>query len=420
MDAPAARRLIGTAINSFKELLIKDQQGANPNTVPDAKLVLAFLFDLTCNAEYLHDRLTNDRWIYCDAHVEGESRQHEAYFSFLKQCPDCCLSMGLDARIEKAQHKPTSHHIGEITSTITVLLLTLLAKATDENIQLAPIAKQSHDVDAVVFNEDLLVLLEVKSSPLVTFPVAAKLDGSLTKEGEDGPIEEARHALVNVDFRKYPLSLFIPHRQLHIPLPHVDEKDWPYVPLTDWISVPENFLVLFEAWKEIFEAYSVPKTQRTGSQISLGYIANGWGDEIDSNKTKPGLGRTDDVKKGTYQLIKYGAYYALQTPDLTIKSALVANLDPLFMHAAYLEKLLDIRWGKNVDFRDLPEFEEFAIKRDRLKWLYEGILTFNNPHINDETLRKLFNFDRLGESLRYGRLNTLIEEWMTIPVGGKN
>lgn len=375
-------------------------------------LVFAFLFDLACNAEYLHGRLTSSNWIYCSAHSISENSSHEAYFSFLKQCPHCCLTKGLESRLSGAQHKPSSHHIGEITTTIVTLLLSLVAKANPQELHVRPISKQSHDVDAVAFRNDLLVLFEIKASPMLTCPVKADLAGAMLTDSDDGPVPIKEHSLINIDFHQYPLNLYVPNIGLSIPLGRANEQNWPYQSLTQWLISPDNFLKLFSAWVEIYNAYSTPKTQRTGRTVALGYLANGWGDEIDSNKTKPGLGRTDDIKKGTYQLLKYGAYYRDGATSLPIRSALVANLDPLFMYEDYISRLYDVRWAKQRHFEQSDDDSStLKIKEDKLFFLYEGILAFNDPRINDPLLRECFDFKRTDDALLRGDLDILINSW---------
>jgi hypothetical protein len=167
-----------------------------------------------------------------------------------------------------------------------------------------------------------------------------------------------------------------------------------------------------EAWGEVFLGYSVPKTQRTGREVAMGYLANGWGDYIDSNKTKAGLGRTDDIKKGTYQLLKFGAYYRDGSPNLPIRGALTANLDPLFLYAQYLEKLVDARWAPSSKFaasETKPDHKE--ILEADLYYLYDAVLAFNRPTVNDPTMSGCFDFDCFNVALLDGRLDSLLATW---------
>jgi hypothetical protein len=369
-------------------------------------LFLAALFDLACNVEYVHGRLVNSKWIYC--HRVGSPRP-TVYYSFLKQCPACCLDHGLEKRLAGAQHMPSSHHIGEITTTAMTMLLKLVMRAGDNPPSLAAITKQSHDVDAVAFRDNLLLLLEIKASPMVTFPVGMDLPEPLFTEGTEGRKEFRQHSLVDVpvDFER--LFLFLPHRKVRFAWPRGKDANWPYDAAARRFSRTNHLLEYFSAWLELFRAYSVPKTKRNEREAILSYLVNGWGDEIDSNKTKPGLGRTDDIKKGTYQLLKFGAYHADDEAGLPVRGAQAANLDPLFLREDYFEKLADVRWGKGRAF--VQHDNEWRIADRNLHYFYNAVLAFNDPLINDPLLAGVFDIPRAEKALLAGKLDGLLAEW---------
>jgi len=412
IDGRRASRLLGTVLTAYRDaagqpsLLAEDgflKRAADEGAL--FPLTLSAAFDLVTNIEYLHGRVVNSKWIYC--HRDGEPPR--AYYSFLKQCPRCCLDKDLEPRLAGAQHKPTSHHIGEITTTVTALLLQLIAAANDEPFAVATITKQSHDVDAIGFRDDLLVLFEIKSSPMVTFPLSAALRAPLYAEGEDGREEYRQHALVDMRLDGVDLWLDLPHRDWRVPLGQLAGTAWPYDEAIAFFGKPGNFLRYLSAWLELYYAYSTPKTQRAGRDWFLAYLTNGWGDEIDSNKTKPGLGRTDDIKKGTYQLLKFGAYYRDDASRLQVRGALVANLDPLFLRAEYVDKLTDVRWASQSQF--IEEGEEYRIRADLLRYLYDAIIAFNRPVLNDPLLRSLFDLESVAGALKAGRLDRFLEVW---------
>ena len=311
-----------------------------------------------------------------------------------------------------AHHKPTSHHIGEITTTATALILSLICKSAPRPLNIGVIGKQSHDVDAVGWSDDLLVLFEVKASPLVTYPLRTRLAAPYTEDAETGPREIAQHKLIDVDFQTRNLSLYLANLDVDIPLGSVSGSTWPYPELRRFIQDPQGFLTYFEAWAESLLGYSVPKVQRRGRNVLLGYLANGCGDEIDSNKTKAGLGRTDDIKKGTYQLLKFGAYYRDGSPTLSIRGTLLANLDPLFMYADYMEKLIDARWAPAHKFSQVPERPDHQQVPGRdLFYIYDAVLAFNKPVINDPLLANCFDFAALDAALQAGGLDAQLAEW---------
>jgi hypothetical protein len=373
------------------------------------QLFLAAMFDLSCNIEYVHSRLVNSKWIYC--HREGQSKP-TVYYSFLKQCPLCCLDVGLEKRLSGAQHKPSSHHIGEITTTAMALLLKLVMSCGSKPMSVAVITKQSHDVDVVAYREDLFLLLEVKASPMVTFPVGMDLSEALFTTSGDERKEYRQHSLVDVTISHEELFLFLPHRKERFPLPRGTDQNWPYQAATRCFGQPANLLTYFSAWLELFGAYSVHKTQRNDRDEVLAYLVNGWGDEIDSNKTKPGLGRTDDIKKGTYQLLKFGNYYADDAAELPVRGALATNLDPLFLKADYFNKLADVRWGKGKSF--VKDGKDWRIADRNLHYLYNAVFAFNEPVINDSKLVGSFDIGEAERALQSGRLDKILKEWAAV------
>lgn len=418
IDARSAAALVATGLQTFRAC--KDDPRWQDNPILHQlnqhghrlNMVAAALFDLVCNAEYLHGRITNRSWIYCNRDRETADPAIHAYYCFLKQCPKCCQDRGLDPRISGAQHKPTSHHIGEITTVATALFLTLLGKSAAKPLDVGVISKQSHNVDAIAWRDDLLVLFEIKASPLVTYPVRATLDAPFTEDSDDGPVEIAQHKLIDVNYRQHDLSLYLANSDKEIPLGRPVSKQWPYPQIADFLSTQDGLLTFMEAWGEVFLGYSIPKVERTGRDIVLGYLANGWGDEIDSNKTKGGLGRTDDIKKGTYQLLKFAAYYRDGSPDLAVRGALTANLDPLFLYEAYLEKLIDGRWAPSRKFRQSatqPEYQEI-LERD-LFYIYDAVLAFNRPVVNDPVLQGCFDFPPFEAALFSGKLDAILDSW---------
>jgi hypothetical protein len=424
LDGALARRLVGTMLRSYKNVQSSPRWKEDPFLAKFGSdgerfaKVLSAIFDYATNVEYCSTRLnriTDNKWIYCTTHTKGQggtdaTAQARVFFSFLKQCPCCCLSLGLGARIEGAQHKPASHHIGEISGSLMGMVLVPLLSSHEPPLTYAMVTKQSHSVDAVAFSKDIAVLFEIKASPLVTFPLAADLPRMLKRETDDGSQDYLNHQLVDFRYDSADLYFFVPHRDGRIPLGRATSPTWPYEPATEYVAHADGFLDYLSAWGELFEAFSVPKTERAGRIAKVAYLTNGWGDEIDSNKTKPGLGRTDDLKKGTYQLLKYGAYYKDRCKRNALFSALLANLDPVNLWAAYLERLIDVRWTKDEYVREQATVYEVPL--ERLHYLYEALVALNRPTINEPVLRSIFDFKRSHDALCSGALDTvLLNPW---------
>jgi len=418
IDARSAAALVAAGMEAFRQCKDEPRWKSRPILAELTQhgrrlnLVCAALFDLVCNAEYMHGRMTNRSWIYCNRDRDATTPEIYVYYSFLKQCPKCCQDRGLEPRISGAQHKPTSHHIGEITTVTTALFLTLLGQSSPKPLEVGVISKQSHNVDAIAWRDDLLLLFEIKASPLVTYPARVRLAAPFTESSDIGPKEISQHKLVDVEYSMHDINLYLANIDKDIPLGKPSSPKWPYPQIAKYIAEPDGLLTFMEAWGEVFLGYSIPKVARTGRAIVMGYLANGWGDEIDSNKTKGGLGRTDDIKKGTYQLLKFGAYYRDGSPDLPIRGALTANLDPLFLYEEYMEKLIDARWAPSKKFRTSmtdPEYQEI-LEKD-LFYVYDAVLAFNRPVVNDKVLQGCFDFPSFEAALFSGRLDDILREW---------
>jgi hypothetical protein len=427
IDVDSAKKLIAIGLEGYRDIADYDEWETDDSlsTIPNENRLsttFAALFDLICNAEYLHGRIVNDNWLYCRQDRFDPDSTPYAYYCFLKQCPRCSLDHGLEGGSRgltgaRKNHKPTSHHIGEITTTAVMMFMDILGRGSGEQLTLATISNQSHDVDSVAFNDDLLVLFEVKASPMVTFPVRAELDQPMRRQTDEGDVKEYdQHQIIDLDYSQYDLDLYLPHRDVGIPLDELAADNWPYNCITDWLQEEENFLTYLSAWAELFHAYSIPKTERDGREEQLGYLTNGWGDKIDSNKTKPGLCRTDDIKKGTYQMLKYGAYYRDGSPNLEVRGSLLANMDPVFMREEYLDKLIDIRWAREQAFTEQTDdtdnsSKQYVVEDDGLYYLYDSLFAFNRPVINDDLLRDVFSFKQTDEAIVSNKLDSLLTRW---------
>ncbi|QFP77752.1 hypothetical protein [Deinococcus sp. AJ005] len=393
------KNILDNSIESLAEIYSKSTFDVNYMSI-----FFPAMFDFLCNGEYLRNRVVNSNWIYCPI-------EKKIFFSFLKQCPDCSVKRGLHKRIEKAQHKPSSHHIGEICNSTTMLIIDQIVKNNDKNLNSYLISKQSHNVDSFVSSSEILVLMELKSSPMVSFPLELALADGLT-EDLDGNVKYIdEHKLVSVSNLKEDFRLYFPNMSAGISLGGVRQDPWPLDVMADWIKVPKNLAQFLEAWQQIYDAYMTQKRVRREGNINLAYLSNGWGDEIDSNKTKPGLGRTDDLKKGTYQMIKFSAQYARKSDPNLVKYALVSNLDPATLFEEYLADIINL---SIVDKNEISPIEKDRMKEEFVDYfdkyskipkgsplnIFEAVIAMNKPMINDEKLKRIFSYEGIFSKIK--------------------
>jgi hypothetical protein len=298
----------------------------------------------------------------------------------------------------------------------------LITKAHDPRATTGIVFDDQHEIDTVFFFDGIATLAQIKASPLVLLPVVVDLNAPLTGANSPDtglPVEQQRHSFVGIPTATHNLALYLPVADRAIPLGPKNSPDWPYVTFRQQLDRAST-LDLLEHWLRVFEAFAIPKRAREGDQVRLAWLTAGWGAPIDDNKTKAGLARSDNMMKGTYACLKYGAYYSQDCVRGTIRNALISNIDPAHQYEEYLRKIEDIRWGHAPDFVALPgeagRPQMEVIRSDRLEYLFDSVFTFNRQILNDEHARRAWNLDAFAESLVSNRLADLLAEWKRIPV----
>lgn len=382
--------------------------------------------------EYVR-RITDSHWAYCNK--DGKPK---VFYPYLGVCPRCVLNSASlkDAALgtTKAQtddeaenrkryfgNKVGGHHVGRIGERVITFILDLLSKAHDPNARSGLVIDDQHDVDSVFFLSTFALLAQIKASPLLLLPAAIVLTDPLTQgvsEDTGLPLPRANHTFIEMPAAAHDLALYFSLDDTTINLGPKTGVDFPYESFRTQLTVPTTFKVL-NNWLTIYRAFETPKTARTGDAVKQAYLTSGWGAPIDDNKTKAGLARSDNMMKGTYACLKYGAYYGQECMKGTVKAALVSNIDPAHQYAEYLQKLEDIRWGHNKDFskeRGRAKGEErFIIDADKLAYLFDSVFTFNRQILNDENIGKSWSLAEFADKLTSGALDYILTEWRIIP-----
>ncbi len=102
------------------------------------------------------------------------------------------------------------------------------------------------------------------------------------------------------------------------------------------------------------------------------------------------MDRTDDIKKGIYQVLKIAAAGKPKPSKMTVKTALLSNIHAVRHYDEYLRDLQDIVWtldetGKAQQVADLPP-------EKNLYNLFDGIITFTHSYVRDEWIARNFQF----------------------------
>ena len=379
-----AAELVQAFFNSYQELLqtSEDQARSFP-----PEIALPALFDFVVSAKYVERMLANEGWTYCSGSNSTESPA--LFFPFIKTCPRCSVLRGTRPRTKA--NKPNSDPIGAIANDTTMLIFAELMKriAPEARIVKSPI--RGGDVDLVIYDQDMMALIETKSSPLAVYPVEIILSKPMTASKNGEVTNKLDHSDATADISG-DLFLYVPHFDLHIPLGGENEEGWPFLALVQFVKNKENVVTIISAWKELLETYSKGKPQATKDRDFRRWITCGCGGPVDDSKNAPGLDRSDDVKKGTYQVLKFGTYYKEKCPRNRIRSVLLSNFMALHGFEQYLSEMQDVIWTKEKYFVTSDGVNPSGtrvLQADRAFSLYDAVITLTRSLYRDKHLQDI-------------------------------
>lgn len=355
---------------------------------------LAALFDMFVSCEY-YGSLANKGWTYCP------STPDMLLYAYTNTCPRC---LGHDSFVFTKGNKPESGKIGMITTEILCEMLVATFKHKGHSVQ---IYKASEPVDVLVYEPEteLMVLAEVKAAPLFTIPLGCLCE-QITEE-VDGVLINSAHSVIDNPFvRNSGLFLFFPKSHKHAETKFTLDIDWAtespfFDAICRLIKNNKNFLdFYFSYWDEAYDAYELK--ERTNSVYWLTNACgmpttrpdnwpkrhSGGYETISDAKTSVGMDRTDDIKKGIYQVLKLGAEYKPKYENL--KTALISNIHAVRHHDEYLHCIKDIIWAID-ESRQISKWNQLPIDTP-LYNLFDGIIAFTQSDIRDSQLDYLFKF----------------------------
>lgn len=355
---------------------------------------LAALFDLFVSCQY-YNGLANKGWTYCP---------HEPQmllYAYTNICPRC---LGLHDYVFTKANKPESGQIGMATTEILCEMLISYFKLKGRDIE---IHKASEPIDVIIYERatQLMIISEVKAAPLLTIPLSIPCE-KITEE-IDGELVNVNHNLCDNPFlhNSQPL-LFFPATDCNVERLFQLRIDWNYsypffFAIKELCLANKDFLTFyFNFWEEAYKAYRdkeksnpifwltnacglpTPRPDNWPKRRSGGY------ETVSDAKTSVGMDRTDDIKKGIYQVLKLGAEY--KPKYLNIKTALISNIHAVRHHDEYLKCIKDIIWtiDESRKIRSWTEINHEA----PLYNLFDGIISFTESDIRDDEVTRLFNF----------------------------
>ena len=358
--------------------------------------LLAASFDLFLSAEYYRNIIHTD-WVYCP------EEEPLILYVYTNACGRCLLKGNFHFHPSK---KPASGVIGQATSRLLCVFFQVYFEITGKNIA---VFKGNEPIDAVFVENDNYFLVEIKSSPLVVLPLVCASD-KLISNNEEG-------------------MLYLPHTSISNPrindndffivLPRKNSGTWNYVmvslgkfpknsPFSAYYSLSEiinndGFISAYSRfWQEALRAYTFRETENP-----IFWLTNGCGqpvprphdwparrtgggyESVSDGKTSVGLDRTDDIKKGIYQVLKMGSECKPFDTERKLRIGLLSNIHAARHHHEYLSGLEDVVW--TID-QDNANPSERLYASDKMYNLFDGIITFTKSHIRDPWLNTLFTF----------------------------
>lgn len=330
----------------------------------------AFLFDLCMSLAYIDSTSGIEKHIEychsCPGHFNG-------HLGFINLC-GTCYEDGGKWHFQKAT-KPQSGAIGKLSSEMILKFVEILFDNFPETYSIGGTAL----ADAMIVDKDgNQILAEVKSAPLLTYPLIVSIQGPF--ENHKKPI------LTNSQCKELDSALYL-HDGFLIPLGKIKSELWPFKQVAEYlydVSNSENVDKMFSTWMKTRDSY-----KNKDRESKYFYLANASGnpptiakedfnwpnrESISDSKTSAGMDRTDDIKKGIYQVLKLGISNA---SNPRVKTALISNL-PAYRHGEeYVNPFKDIMWGNENDLLKNNEIE--YLRKQDLRYIFDYIITLTDP-----------------------------------------
>lgn len=388
----AATALIRIFFASYRELLRQTPKNTRRYYAPS--IALPALFDLIVSAKYAAKMVSDGGWVYCIG--ESTTEKPALYFPFLNTCPRCSVRHGVKPLVKS--NKPKSAIIGDIAGDTTLQILSVLLEWIDPTVKIGKNSDRQADVDFVIYDQKITVLGEIKSSPLVIYPLEIVLERPMTEVRNGDSVSKRDHTAATADITTMNVALYLPQYDGHIPLGVYNTTNWPYHALTKYVSDPQNVAHLISAWKELYEVYLTPgeKTEKQHPSDNRRWLLCGCGGKVDDSKNAPGIDRTDDIKKGTYQVLKFGAYYKDKCPRRKFRAVLASNFFAHRKFSHYLAEMQDLLWTRerySVTLRGKQAQEKIAFQKQNIFHLYDALLCFTQSLYNDQHLQTITSLE---------------------------
>jgi len=336
----------------------------------------AFCFDIIMSAAYIDATAGLEKSIeYCPNTNKG----YNAHLGFINLCSPC-FEINQEWTYQKAV-KPQSGALGKLSSEIILRFIDKLFPKIYEVVAVGGIAI----ADAILKHIDgTIILAEVKSAPLLTYPFLFKVHDS----NANGIHEKL--TITTSQLHECNSAIYLHGKNL-IELGKVGSSQWPFKPIVNFIINKKNRDIIntsVTTWNLAKRGYidrdknnkMYYLSNACGNPPKIAKDRDSWPQRvtISDGKTSAGMDRTDDIKKGIYQVLKIGTKIK-HKPEY--KTALISNL-PAYRHKGeYVDPFINMLWGLEENIEDING--EKSVKLDNLRRVFDFIITLEEPILRD-------------------------------------
>lgn len=383
---PIELELIDKVISKCYEL-----HSSNP-TIP-LGILLAAGFDLIISADY-YSTVAHRGWFYCPDPTPN------LYFHFTNCCPRHALENIFHFN---RSSKPSSGNIGKSTSRI---LRNFISNIFQRNGLNEVVLKGVEPIDVVILNENTKHVFfgEIKASPLLTLPLVMPSDPIFDNHSNQLTL----NSVFGVN-----IKIFLPieiNEKWHEKVydfgvkESADDNYWGFRSMLRLIDDNEFFIQYCNFWNTALKFYHPRYTQ------SLFWLTNacgapspmpaGWSrgkggegssyESISDSKTSVGMDRTDDIKKGIYQVLKIGSEGKPINSEWFLKVGILSNIHAARHFNDYLGSLKNMIW--TYDYTGAATKAGDLSPDHSLYNLFDGIIALTESYYRDDWLKQIFSF----------------------------
>ncbi|MEI6529818.1 MAG: hypothetical protein WCN88_05525, partial [Candidatus Falkowbacteria bacterium] len=329
----------------------------------------AFIFDICMSLAFIDSTSGIEKYVEtCPSCPES----YNAHLGFINLCSPC-YEKNETWTYQKAA-KPQSGALGKLSSEMILKFIEILF----DDFKCVFAIGGTEIADALIEHKNgFVILAEVKSAPLITFPLLFQIPKTTN-------LAHSKISLTSSQFRELNSAIYL-HDKSYIHLGKVKSENWPFKPFADHLEDKSNLKELessFKIWQKTKVAYAEKdRTSKfyylanaSGAPPNVAKEKDGWpqGESISDSKTSAGMDRTDDIKKGIYQVLKIGTKYKHQN----VKTAIISNLPALRHGEVYVDPFKGMLWGNEGDL--VTDKSLTYLKREDLRYVFDYIINLTD------------------------------------------